>query len=133
MRNKAIAGALIVTGFLTTIGCNRPEEPKYSLAPPIKVAKIAPTTQATITLDPSNNKCIQTVPDMGGHPVPIPFIPLSVQNGDSVQWSGAFSSIYTAGAIEIVFASVAPGANALLVPGSLGTPFRDGNECGRNR
>ena len=128
MRNKAIAGALIVTGFLTTIGCNRPEEPKYSLAPlRIKVDKAAPTTQATITLDPSNNNCTQTVPDAHGTPVVTPFIPLSVQNGDSVQWSGAFISTFTAGAIEIVFASVAPVASSLLVPGALGTPFRDGN------
>lgn len=127
MRNKAIAGALIVTGFLAITGCNRPEESKYSLAPPVRVAKAAPTTKATITLDPSNNTCTQSVLDNNGKPVTTPFVPLSVQNGDSVQWNGAFTDTYTAGAIEIVFASVAAPDSPVSVPNGLGTPFRDVN------
>jgi len=127
MRKTAIVRTLAVAAMLATTGCQRHEESKYSLSPPIKVTNFAPTTQATITLDPSNNSCTQTVPDAHGTPVPTPFIPLSVQNGDSVQWTGAFSSTYSPGGIEIVFAAVARNASALFVPNSLGTPFRDVN------
>jgi len=129
MHNRLIAGFLILAGVLAMTGCNRQEESKYALAPPLKLAKLAPVTKATITLDPKNNNtCTQTVPDKDGKPVPTPYIPLSVQtNGDSVQWSGAFASTYTPGGIEIVFTSVATSPGAMLVPNSLGTPFRDGN------
>ena len=127
MHNKTISGFFILAGLLAMTGCDRREEPKYALAPPIKVADVAPVTKATITLDPSNNTCSQTVPDKDGNPVTTPFIPLSVGNGDSVQWTGAFKSTYTPGGIEIVFTSVAQNPGSALVPNSLGTPFRDGN------